>query len=583
MKNKSLKVVLLCVISSLVLAGCANPLSKLTNKSGNEETVEVVEEQQQVVHLNNVTAGTVIDNETLISYAMSLSGESDIASAVCSTETETNLTELILEEGTHTVIISYTKSDGSTCETQMTYKADPATEEQVEDTVEVEDGTEVEDTEEQSESIPIEGRIYLINQALNTVDSLDEYSMSEDIDKDSLVYTKDLSTELEFNEAPIVHSSGVTVYNSYYIGDDGEPVYQYYNDDYKVDICHTYYVLDDVVIIEVSSDSSDDMLYYIYSPLDGLLEATEDSKNTEDTTGTSEYSDELYTALNAVDEALPEYYSYEWTYDPKVIDDKENPSAEVAVDDETETKETVEEIPENSYRAIHDELYTWYPEPTMEFSRWDYRITDGTSFTSTITLADGTIIPQAQQNQEGYVYDFANKDKGSANNVNSNRYDLSNQNEQEEEETKYVLNAGFEKFEIISYPAEGFEIDTENSTTSKVIIKYNGSNYIITTMKSDDWMKYNSTDYYGNNYTDTEIVSTDSFNIGSGLNTALVTGRSIQFKDSTNASEEREYMYGINCNTEYLVIVGDDLPGRGNYTLSKIAKNCIIPIDANEE
>ena len=138
MKNKSLKVVLLCVISSFVLAGCANPLSKLTNKSGSEEATEVVEEQQ-VVHLNNVTAGTVIDNETLISYAMSLSGESDIESAICSTETETNLTELVLEEGIHTVTISYTKSDGSTGETQMTYKADPSTEEQVEDTAEVED------------------------------------------------------------------------------------------------------------------------------------------------------------------------------------------------------------------------------------------------------------------------------------------------------------------------------------------------------------------------------------------------------------------------------------------------------------
>lgn len=582
MKNKSLKVVLLCAISSFVLAGCANPLSKLTNKSDSEEATEIVEEQQ-VVHLNNVTAGTVIDNETLISYAMSLSGESDIASAICSTETETNLTELVLEEGIHTVTISYTKSDGSTGETQMTYKADPATEEQVEDTVEVEDGTEAEDTEEQSESIPIEGRIYLINQAINTVDSLDEYSMSEDIDKDSLVYTKDLSTELEFNEAPVVYNSGVTVYNSYSIGDDGEPVYQYYNDDYKVDIYHTYYVLDDVVIIEVSSDSSDDVLYYIYSPLDGLLEAEGDSKNTEDTTSTVEYSDELYAALNAVDEALPEYYSYEWTYDSKVIEDKENPSAEIEVDDKTETKETVEEIPEDSYRALHKDLYTWYPEPTMEFSRWDYRITDSTSFSSTITLADGTIIPQAQQNQEGYVYDFANKDKGSSNTGNSNSFDLSNQNKQEEEETKYVLEAGFEKFEIISYPAEGFEIDTQNSTSSKVIVKYNGSNYIITSMKSDDWMKYNDTDYYGNNYTDTEIVSTDSFNIGSGLNTAIVTGRSIQFKDSTNATEEREYMYGINCNTEYLVVVGDDLPGRGNSTLSKIAKNCIIPIAANEE
>lgn len=582
MKNKSLKVVLLCVISSFVLAGCANPLSKLTNKPGSEEATEVVEEQQ-IVHLNNVTAGTIIDNETLISYAMSLSGESDIASAICSTETETNLTELVLEEGIHTVTISYTKSDGSTGETQMTYKADPATEEQVEDTAEVEDGTEAEETEEQSESIPIEGRIYLINQAINTVDSLDEYSMNEDIDKDSLVYTKDLSTELEFNEAPIVYNSGVTVYNSYSIGDDEEPIYQYYNDDYKVDIYHTYYVLDDVVIIEINSDSSDDVLYYIYSPLDELLEAEGDSKNTENTTSTVEYSDELYTALNAVDEALPEYYSYEWTYDPKVIEDKENPSAEIEVDDKTETKETVEEIPEDSYRALHKDLYTWYPEPTMEFSRWDYRITDSTSFSSTITLADGTIIPQAQQNQEGYVYDFANKDKGSSNTGNSNSFDLSNQNKQEEEETKYVLEAGFEKFEIISYPAEGFEIDMQNSTSSKVIVKYNGSNYIITSMKSDDWMKYNDTDYYGNNYTDTEIVSTDSFNIGSGLNTALVTGRSIQFKDSTNATEEREYMYGINCNTEYLVVVGDDLPGRGNSTLSKIAKNCIIPIDANEE
>lgn len=560
MKNKSLKTVLLCAMASALLAGCSNPLQK-----GNDTTQAdaPIAEEQQVIHLQGVTAGTVLDNETLITYAMSLTGVSDIISVACNTETESNLTEVVLEEGVHTIILNYTASDGSTGSTELTYSADPATDEFVDEDMD-EDEEQV-DEEQVDEDIPIEGRITLTSVNCDEVATYDEYSTNEDIDKDSLVRVADIQAQLDFIGAEETPISSEDISNAYELDSYGDPLYDFSDDNYVATIDYAYYMMDTELVFKVSSINSDNELFYIYVPTKEAL------------------SDEavLNEEITNVATAIGDYYEYSWTYDAKVIEpesDEADPTGEETVTD-VANAEVLNEKVEKGYKAQHPRLWDW-PASDIKFSRWDNRITDSTSFSSTITLADGTIIPQAQQNQEGYSYNFSS---GSTTGSTAQTSTRGNEDdEQTEEEIHFYIEPGFEKFEITSYPAEGIEIDEENSTSKRVVLTYNGSNYYVMKISSDDWLKYENTDYYGNNYTSTEVVTSEALMIGEGLNKAQVITRNIQFSDSTGASEERSYMYGINCNTEYLVIVGEELPTRGNTTLRTIAMNCIIPMAANE-
>lgn len=564
MKNKSLKTVLLCVVTSALLAGCSNPLQK-----GNDEAAQAntsMETEQQVIHLQGVSAGTILDNPTLITYASSLTGES-VASVACDTDFETNLMEVTLEEGIHTITLNYTTADGSTGSTELTYSADPATE-GFEDDEFSEDGEATDDNALEpvaEENIPIENRITLTSINCDEVASYEEYSNNEDIDKSNLVRVLDVQAQLDFVGAEETLIDYTEISNAYEINEYGEAIYNYDDENYVATIDLSYYKMDNELVFKVSSINSDNELDYIYVPTEEAL-ADEEVMNEE---------------INNVSDVIGDYYEYNWTYDAKVIETEESDTGSISTGEGTDVAdaEVLNEKVEKGYKAQHPRLWDW-PESDIKFSRWDNRITDSTSFSSTITLADGTIIPQAQQNQEGYSYNFSN---GSTVGNTSSTSTNSNTDEEQVEDTEhFYIEPGFEKFEIISYPAEGIKIDAENSTSKRVVLTYNGSNYYVMKISSDDWLKYENTDYYGNNYTSTEIVTSEALMIGEGLNKAQVITRNIQFSDSTGASEERSYMYGINCNTEYLVIVGEELPTRGNTTLRTIAMNCIIPMAANE-
>lgn len=568
MKNKSLKTVLLCVVTSALLAGCSSPLQK-----GNDEAAQTdasIGAEQQVIHLQGVAAGTVLDNPTLITYASSLTGES-VASVACDTDFETNLMEVTLEEGIHTITLNYTTADGSTGSTELTYSADPTTDGFSEDDEFSEDGDATNDTDEEpvveEESIPIENRITLTSVNCDEVASYEEYSSNEDIDKSNLVRVLDVQAQLDFVGAEETSIGSTEVSNTYELNEYGDPIYSYDDENYVASIDLSYYKMDNELVFKVSSINSDNELDYIYVPTEEAL-ADEEVLNEE---------------INNVSDAIGDYYEYSWTYDAKVIESEASNvgSTDLDSDETTDVADTevLNEKVEKGYKAQHPRLWDW-PESDIKFSRWDNRITDSTSFSSTITLADGTIIPQAQQNQEGYSYNFTNG--ANVGNTGSTSTGSDTDEEQVEDTEHFYIEPGFEKFEIISYPAEGIEIDAENSTSKRVVLTYNGSNYYVMKISSDDWLKYENTDYYGNNYTSTEIVTSEALMIGEGLNKAQVITRNIQFSDSTGASEERSYMYGINCNTEYLVIVGEELPTRGNTTLRTIAMNCIIPMAANE-
>ena len=123
------------------------------------------------------------------------------------------------------------------------------------------------------------------------------------------------------------------------------------------------------------------------------------------------------------------------------------------------------------------------------------------------------------------------------------------------------------------------KIDYENSSDISVKLENNGSIYDVKSIPTDDWTKYSTTDYYGNNPTNMEVVLGEAVEIGSGNLKTTVQCRTLQFTDSTGATVERAYMYGINCTDSYLIVVGDSQPTRGNETLSKIVNNCIEPVE----
>lgn len=79
MKNRRLKLLLICGLLSLSLCAC--------NKKEAVEEPTTQEEVQQTVNLSGVTAGQVLNTETLIDYANTLAGITDVNAVSCYTET----------------------------------------------------------------------------------------------------------------------------------------------------------------------------------------------------------------------------------------------------------------------------------------------------------------------------------------------------------------------------------------------------------------------------------------------------------------------------------------------------------------
>lgn len=558
MKNRRLKLLLICGLLSVSLCAC--------NKKEAVEEPTTQEEVQQAVNLSGVTAGQVLNTETLIDYANTLAGITDVNAVSCYTETESNVTEVTLQEGVHTITIVYATASGTNGEVSLVYEAGPGevAEEPTEDTEEVTDESDEEVIQEVS--IPIEGRIKLSVTDGTTTMTEEEFSTSETLEVGALINVTDVEATLSMYD-PLTTMMEREVSNKYKVSDT---YYEYYYDDsnYVATIGYNVYNQDGVVYFEVNSVNSNDKLYF-------GVKLSEDAVT----------DDELFNdEVNAVFDTIEDYYTYEFTYDPKIIEDTEDETEE----ESTESDETVQTDKEaliedkltalvgQSYREAHPELYIW-PENPIKYSRWDYRITDSTSFKSNITLEDGTVIPEAQQQQDGYQYDLGGNTFASGSNKNNGSVSKAEPVVEEQEEA-YVL-AGLRKFKIIEYPGMNIKIDYENSSDISVKLENNGSIYYVKSIPTADWTKYSTTDYYGNNPTNMEVVLGEAVEIGSGNLKTTVQCRTLQFTDSTGATVERAYMYGINCTDSYLIVVGDSQPTRGNETLSKIVNNCIEPVE----
>lgn len=557
MKNRRVKLLLICGLLSLSLCAC--------NKKGEEVPEEQVQQEQvQSVNLSGVNAGQVLSMENLIDYANTLAGVTDVNAVSCFTETESNVTQVTLQEGVHTITIAYNTVSGTSGEVQLVYEAGPG--EVVEEQPTDEEPVETEDDIIEEVSIPVENRIKLTVTDGTTSMSEEEFTADESLTAGSMVNVTGADATLSMYE-PLTSMIERKVSNKYAVNGT-EYDYQYDDANYVAVIDYNVYNQDGTVFFEVSSVNSNDKLYY------GLILSEEAKEN-----------DELFNdEVNAAFDTIEDYYTFEFTYEPKIVDTSEENESEEPEEESTETsskdaliEEKLSALVGKSYQEEHPELYIW-PENPIKYSRWDYRITDSTTFNSNITLSDGTVIPEAQRNSgdEGYSYDMG----GSTFTESGNKNNATQAGQIVEQRDEAVIFAGLKRFRINEHRGYGITVDVEESTEKSVKLEQNGSIFYVKVIPTADWTKYSTTDYYGNNPTNMEVVLGETIEIGAGDLKTTVQCRTIQFTDSTGSTVERSYMYGINCNDSYLIIVGDSQPTRGNDTLYKIVSNCIEPIEA---
>lgn len=549
MKRKNILTLLLCLAISTALVGCKK---ESADELASGESA-IVEEQSQAINLTGVEAGTVLDNATLVSYANSLSGRSDIISVVCNTETETNISEVILSEGINSITLQYTTSSGETGETILVYEAYAAT--TIEDSIEEEVVEEV----EEDPDIPIEDRFKFILTEGTESFTDEEFKSNTELESSTLVNISDVASTLSMYE-PIANMEERTISNKYR-DVDGTIEYEYDDDNYTAVIKNNIYTIDEYVYFAIESESALEGIYFGFKLTEEAIEEPEVM---------NDLCNELFSTIE-------DYYTVEWNYDPLIVEDNGEESTETSSTTTittTTTTETLTSVVEDSYQGKHPELFVW-PEPTITASRWDYRYTDSTAFKGVITMPDGKVIPELQQNQEGYQYDLNPSSAGVISNTSNGNSPTSSTTTISEA----VIKSGSKAFRVNDYSVENIRVNVEESGSNRIVLEQNGDKFYVTTITSADWLKYANTDYYAGDLSQFEVKPIESLEIGAGPLKTTIVGRDASFLDSTGTEVTRQYMYGIDCGTDFIIIVGDDLPSRGNTTLYSIAKWCLEPIE----
>ena len=551
MKRKSILTFLLCLAISTALVGCKK---ESADELASGESA-IVEEQSQAINLTGVEAGTVLDNATLVSYANSLSGRSDIISVVCNTETETNISEVVLSEGINSITLQYTTSSGETGETILVYEAYAAT--TIEDSTEEVVEEEVVEEVEENPDIPIEDRFKFILTEGTESFTDEEFKSNTELESGTLVNISDVASTLSMYE-PMANMEERTISNKYR-DVDGTIEYEYDDDNYTAAIKNNIYTIDEYVYFAIESESALEGIYFGFKLTEEAIEEPEVM---------NDLCNELFSTIE-------DYYTVEWNYDPLIVKDNEEESTETSSTTTiTTTTETLTSVVEDSYQGKHPELFVW-PEPTITASRWDYRYTDSTAFKGVITMPDGKVIPELQQNQEGYQYDLNPSSAGVISNTSNGNTPTSSTTTISEA----VIKSGSKAFRVNDYSVENIRVNVEESGSNRIVLEQNGDKFYVTTITSADWLKYANTDYYAGDLSQFEVKPIESLEIGAGPLKTTIVGRDASFLDSTGTEVTRQYMYGIDCGTDFIIIVGDDLPSRGNTTLYSIAKWCLEPIE----
>lgn len=589
MKNKICKTVLSCTLAALVLSGCSfNPstlpvVGKFFDKSSGEQQEEVVEEQPVTQEPNlTVNVGEVIDYDNLCSFVQSLTGDTP-TQLIANSEEEFSVQSITVLEGIHTVDIIYNVADDATERTtSFIYEgvvSDAATEASSEEVVEETPAPE-----------------YLINLSSEsvTIASTDlasantdmVYLLSDtgalDMYKQSLVGgTKPIinTTEMTYEEAK-THSGEPGLYEAVLASDVFYVDSESYPKMYVVDIYSTD-AAEKLEFIYIPSDTSVPEDESTEETSEASDESAEDTSAGETTSQTSTWAnttdgENLITMITESGE-----YLISWNVPMFTLAAEgptgDNPDAAASETSDGETQEVITSVVEENYQSKHPELYRW-PASEYAYSRWDWRITDGTSFTSTITLPDGSIIPDAQQNQEnGYSLDFTNQNgSNQTNSSNPSGTGTPTQNNQvNTDEASVSLALDDETFTVKGYSSEYFKVLPDESTDDKAVIKFNSSEYYVQVIDTKDWLIYTKKSYIDSDEIGSEYTISET-STGTTADGTTYHNYSIAYTDSSGKEISAPYISMIEGDTHTLIVYNpNSIEYEFSEVLHKIMKYCI--------
>lgn len=584
MKNKIAKLILLSTLSALLLTGCTKPdLSKLPligdKLGGSSEETEVTGEEEvgetltADVSIGEQPVGVTLTNDDAKTVIQQYNGSEPTILKYSDNGALSD--EITVQSGEHIVKVIYQiDGDENSYEINLGYIGiGDEVEEPIDETDEEEIGDETAESETE-EDVPttIENlkEEDIIIKPINC-DIIKDFKIDDviagvedgsyDYDVPYVTATKtDNPTGLKkpesnystafskmFNE--INCSGNILPYdNGYQVNVEG-----FYDDENKV----LYFAVS-------SSDVEDVHIMFAVIPSDDTIKAIEDEIEN------SEFMDTSMGLSEMISDGFIQLYS------DIEIEEETNPESEEQEVAST-TDETIDTYPADSYRGKYPDLFK-YPASTNIFSRWDRRITDSTSFTSTITMADGTIIPQEQQNQDGYMYNFTGNNTvgGSTSGTSTGDGSGTSTGSTENDEDYITLTGSNSTLKVVPYSGKNYTISPSESTSTVAIVKKFTSKYFIKYCNQQDFSILMKTNYYTN-----EKNIGDDYSIYEEKTSATVGGTTIhniviEYRDSTGAKQTRPYMSYINIGDDYYVCMTDDgIEYEFSTTLEEIIKYCI--------
>lgn len=275
----------------------------------------------------------------------------------------------------------------------------------------------------------------------------------------------------------------------------------------------------------------------------------------------------------------------------------------------TTTESVIQAINEdvaNSFRSRHPELFTFFPVSEQIYSKWDWRIDDNTTVKGTITLGDGTIIPELSVTDSGKFYNitdgtttsygtavtpvgpsvtsssvFDSSSTTSSSTTTSSGsttlgdegYDTSEPKEEEEYINEYEISRGNTTCKVVANNTYRYMIDNQNSSSSQVYVNHKDKRYTIKVVDENEYTQYWTKDYLSRSLNGYSIVSSNYTGSTDANNNSIVL-MNIQYNNGTTDVVE-PYMAYIRNGSEYIIIIPDEAEQTGSDTLADILKRCV--------
>lgn len=223
------------------------------------------------------------------------------------------------------------------------------------------------------------------------------------------------------------------------------------------------------------------------------------------------------------------------------------PDAEIVADPSTEPE------PEASgtvadvfvpYSQQHPDIYLW-PNNDTKYSRWVYVIDKSTQFVSSIINPDGTTVISGADGNDDWRLQYGQEGQQTTEPSTG----MTNVE-------KATLKSSYASYEVSTAGWAGSEIDEEQSTSGRAVIKKGTETFYIETARVSKVQSYMSDCLFDNTkYKDSyfRVVEAEKYSANDGL----ITMYNIQYTPKDKEHRTDGYMAVYNINNDYLICYGD--------------------------